>query len=123
MRSIFEGAGFTVTDQHRIPRPFWIPVHIRRDNRRHQELRGWGQEISTAGGSASHSVNVQPSEGFPVSTTWPTFGNDLVFSNDRSGLCTFISTQNMIAARCVRTRLGSAGRCRKCVVRLQRTAR
>lgn len=24
MRSIFEGAGFTVTDQHRIPRPFWI---------------------------------------------------------------------------------------------------
>lgn len=24
VRSIFEGAGFTVTDQHRIPRPFWI---------------------------------------------------------------------------------------------------
>jgi ubiquinone/menaquinone biosynthesis C-methylase UbiE len=24
LRSIFEGAGFTVTDQHRIPRPFWI---------------------------------------------------------------------------------------------------
>ena len=24
VRSFFEGAGFTVTDQHRIPRPFWI---------------------------------------------------------------------------------------------------
>lgn len=24
VRSMFEGAGFTVTDQHRIPRPFWI---------------------------------------------------------------------------------------------------
>ncbi|MCV7425147.1 class I SAM-dependent methyltransferase [Mycobacterium montefiorense] len=24
VRSIFEGAGFTVTDQHRIPRPWWI---------------------------------------------------------------------------------------------------
>jgi ubiquinone/menaquinone biosynthesis C-methylase UbiE len=24
LRSIFEGAGFTVTDQHRIPRPLWL---------------------------------------------------------------------------------------------------
>jgi ubiquinone/menaquinone biosynthesis C-methylase UbiE len=24
LRSMFEGAGFTVADQHRIPRPFWI---------------------------------------------------------------------------------------------------
>jgi hypothetical protein len=24
MRAIFENAGFTVTDQHRIPRPAWI---------------------------------------------------------------------------------------------------
>ena len=40
------------------------------------------------------------SDGFPVSTTWPTFGNDLVFTSDGSGLRTFISTQNMIAALC-----------------------